>query len=83
MNVIDLSQLPAPLVVESRDYETLLAEPKAAFIALYPLEEQNAVMQTLTLESEPIIVAKSSRAGDCPYQQPDSRGFLRNTASAT
>lgn len=54
MNVIDLSQLPAPLVVESRDYETLLAERKAAFIALYPLEEQNAVMQTLTLESEPI-----------------------------
>ncbi|CNH92940.1 baseplate assembly protein [Yersinia frederiksenii] len=54
MNVIDLSQLPAPLVVESRDYETLLAERKAAFIALYPLNEQDAVMQTLTLESEPI-----------------------------
>ncbi|CNH95831.1 regulator of late gene expression [Yersinia frederiksenii] len=54
MNVIGLSQLPAPLVVESRDYETLLAERKAAFIALYPLNEQDAVMQTLTLESEPI-----------------------------
>ncbi|MCB5320437.1 baseplate assembly protein, partial [Yersinia massiliensis] len=54
MNVIDLSQLPAPLVVESLDYETLLTERKAAFIALYPLEEQDAVMQTLTLESEPI-----------------------------
>ncbi|HHL2711136.1 TPA: baseplate J/gp47 family protein [Yersinia enterocolitica] len=54
MNVIDLSQLPAPLVVESLDYETLLAERKAAFIALYPVEEREAVMQTLALESEPI-----------------------------
>lgn len=52
--MIDLSQLPAPLVVESLDYETLLAERKAGVIALYPLEEQDAVMKTLALESEPI-----------------------------
>ncbi|CNF10526.1 baseplate assembly protein [Yersinia bercovieri] len=54
MSTIDLSQLPAPLAVEALDYETLLIERKAAFIALYPLEEQDAVMQTLALESEPI-----------------------------
>ncbi|WP_130831109.1 baseplate assembly protein [[Erwinia] mediterraneensis] len=54
MAVIDLSQLPAPDVVEVPDFETLLAERKAAFIALYPADEQEAVRRTLALESEPI-----------------------------
>ena len=54
MPVIDLSQLPAPQIVDVPDYETLLAERKAAFIALYPADEQAAVARTLALESEPI-----------------------------
>lgn len=52
---INLSQLPAPDVVETLDYETLLAERKAALIALYPADEQAAVAATLALESEPIV----------------------------
>ena len=54
MAVIDLSQLPAPQIVDVPDFETLLAERKAAFVALYPVDEQAAVARTLAFESEPI-----------------------------
>ncbi|MBF4113343.1 baseplate assembly protein [Enterobacter cloacae] len=54
MAVIDLSQLPAPQIVDVPDFETLLAERKAAFVALYPADEQAAVARTLAFESEPI-----------------------------
>ncbi|ENY0895172.1 baseplate assembly protein [Enterobacter cloacae] len=54
MAVIDLSQLPAPQIVDVPDFETLLAERKAAFVALYPADDQAAVARTLVLESEPI-----------------------------
>lgn len=55
MATIDLSQLPAPDVVEVLDYETLLAERKATLISLYPPEQQAAIARTLALESEPIV----------------------------
>ncbi|MEZ3501598.1 baseplate J/gp47 family protein [Pantoea sp. KPR_PJ] len=55
MATIDLSQLPAPDVVETLDYETLLAERKATLISLYPAEQQAAITRTLTLESEPLV----------------------------
>lgn len=54
MGAIDLSQLPAPTVVEALDYEAILAERKAYFVALHPADEQEAVRATLELESEPI-----------------------------
>lgn len=55
MAVIDLSQLPAPEVIEVPDFETLLAERKEALIALYPADEQAAMRRVLALESEPIV----------------------------
>jgi len=55
MAIIDLSQLPAPDVVETLDYEALLAERKAKLISLYPEEQQEAIARTLSLESEPIV----------------------------
>ena len=55
MAVIDLSQLPPPQIVDEPDFETLLTERKAEFVALFPEEEQEAVARTLTLESEPIV----------------------------
>ena len=55
MATIDLSQLPAPTVVEVIDYEVLLAERKATLVSLYPPEQQAAITRTLTLESEPIV----------------------------
>jgi len=53
--VIDLSQLPAPEVIEVPDFETLLNERKEALIALYPAEEQAAVRRVLALESDPMV----------------------------
>lgn len=55
MATIDLSQLPAPDVVEALDYETLLAERKATLISLFPAEQQAAIARTLALESEPLV----------------------------
>ncbi|KFB88099.1 baseplate assembly protein [Serratia grimesii] len=55
MATIDLSQLPAPNVVEPLDYETLFAERKATLISLYSADQQEAVARTLALESEPIV----------------------------
>ncbi|EEW1447320.1 baseplate assembly protein [Escherichia coli] len=54
MAMIDLSQLPAPQIVDVPDFETLLAERKAEFVALHPKDEQEAVIRTLELESEPV-----------------------------
>ena len=51
MATIDLSQLPAPIVVEVLDYEDILAERKATLISLYPEEQREAVARTLALES--------------------------------
>jgi phage-related baseplate assembly protein len=51
---IDLSQLPAPDVVESLDFEQLLAERKAYLVSLYPVEEQADIVARLALESEPL-----------------------------
>ena len=55
MATIDLSQLPAPIVVEVLDYEDILAERKATLISLCPEEQREAVARTLALESEPIV----------------------------
>lgn len=52
---IDLSQLPVPDIVETIDFETLLAARKARFVSLYPVDEQAEVAATLELESEPIV----------------------------
>ncbi|WP_324029661.1 baseplate assembly protein [Pantoea sp. JZ2] len=55
MAVIDLSQLPAPEVIEVPDFETLLAERKENLIALYPSDEQDAMRRVLALESDPLV----------------------------
>ncbi|MDS7718229.1 baseplate assembly protein [Pantoea ananatis] len=55
MPTIDLSQLPAPNVVETLDYETLLAERKATLISLYPADEQASIARVLALESDPLV----------------------------
>lgn len=55
MQIIDLSQLPAPDVVEVLDFEVILAERKATLISLFPEEQQEAVARTLALESDPLV----------------------------
>lgn len=51
---IDLSQLPAPQIVEQIDYELILAERKAYMISLWPIEEQSEIAARLEIESEPL-----------------------------
>lgn len=55
-NIIDLSQLPAPNVVEPLDYERILEARKARYIALFAQDEQTAVAKALALESEPLTI---------------------------
>lgn len=51
---IDLSQLPAPQIVEQIDLELILAERKAYMISLWPIAEQAMIAARLELESEPL-----------------------------
>lgn len=51
---IDLSQLPAPSVVEPLDYEQIFIERKAYAVSLWPADQQAEVAATLELESEPL-----------------------------
>ncbi|EKN3347463.1 baseplate assembly protein [Yersinia ruckeri] len=54
MATIDLSQLPAPDVVELLDYESILSERKATLLSLCDERQRAAVARTLQLESEPL-----------------------------
>lgn len=54
MSTIDLSQLPAPQVVEALDFEAILAERTAALLTLVGDERRAEVEATLALESEPL-----------------------------
>lgn len=51
---IDLSQLPAPQVVEQIDYEQILAERKVYAVSLWPVDEQAEIAARLDMESEPM-----------------------------
>ncbi|QPO19608.1 baseplate J/gp47 family protein [Pseudomonas sp. Y39-6] len=52
---IDLSQLPAPQIVEQIDFELILAERKAYMISLWPIEEQEQIAERLDMDSEPLV----------------------------
>jgi len=79
MPIIDLSQLPAPDVVGQPDYETILAERKAALISLFPEEQQEAVARTLALESEPLTKFLEENA----YREVIWRQRVNEAARAT
>ena len=53
---IDLSRLSSPDIVETIDYETLLAERKAKLVSLYPADQQAEVTAALAVESEPMNI---------------------------
>lgn len=54
MSTIDLSQLPAPDVIESLDFEAILAERKSRLLELVDDDQRAEVEATLALESEPL-----------------------------
>lgn len=51
---IDLSQLPAPSIIEALDFEQILAQRKAYIISLWPSEQQADIAARLALESDPL-----------------------------
>lgn len=53
---IDISQLPAPKVVEELDYETMLAQRKARLIAAVHPDIRDAIATALELETEPLAI---------------------------
>ena len=55
MAIVDLNQLAALDVVEELDYETILSERKATLVSLYPKDQQDAIVRTLTLKSELLV----------------------------
>lgn len=52
--MIDLSQIPAPNVIEALNFEAIFAARKAELIAAMPVDQQDATTAVLALESEPI-----------------------------
>ncbi|MGO4413282.1 baseplate J/gp47 family protein [Cupriavidus sp. KB_39] len=52
---IDLTLLAVPDVVETLDYETIVAERMARFVSFFPVTQRAEVARTLQLESEPIV----------------------------
>ncbi|MEA4574948.1 baseplate J/gp47 family protein [Klebsiella pneumoniae] len=62
MPTIDLSQLPSPTIIETLDFETILADVKAVMVAAFPEDQQAAVAAALTLESEPLTIIAQAMA---------------------
>ncbi len=55
MTAINISLLSPPNVIETLDFETMLAERKAELIGLYPTDQQAAIAAALAFESEPML----------------------------
>ena len=77
--LVDLSKLEAPKVLEDLNFETLLAERKAEFIALFPQEERPFWQARLNLESEPI----TKLLQEVVYLQLLERSRINQAAQAT
>lgn len=77
--LVDLSKLPAPDVLETLDYEKLLAARKEKFISLYPVDEQAFWRARLQLESEPIVKLLEENC----YLQMLERQRINSAAKAT
>ena len=75
---IDLSQLPFPTIIESIDYETLLAQRKADLVARYPVADQAEVAAALELESEPMTAQLQENA----YREVVLRQRINDAARA-
>ncbi|MCC7701429.1 baseplate J/gp47 family protein [Janthinobacterium sp. GW460P] len=75
---IDLTQLPAPSVVEVLDFEAILATRKAHLVSLLPEADRAAVTALLELESEPATKLLEENA----YQETILRNRVNEAARA-
>tara|TARA_B100002049_G_scaffold159790_1_gene119555 strand:+ start:254 stop:1243 length:990 start_codon:yes stop_codon:yes gene_type:complete len=78
-NVIDLSQIPRPDIVETIDYEVILAERKADLVALYPADQQAAVAAALERESDP----RTKQLQESAYRETVLRQRVNEAGTAT
>lgn len=78
MTTIDTTTLPAPDIVETLDYETILAARKAALIAITPAADQAAIAATLAIESEPLTLLLQESA----YREMILRARINDAARA-
>lgn len=76
--LIDLSQLDPPDIVETIDFETILAARKAKLVSLYPADQQAEIAATLELESEPIVMMLQENA----YREVVLRQRINDAARA-
>ena len=65
--LVDLSKLDAPKVLEDLDFETLLAERKQEFTNLFDESERPFWQSRLSLESEPITKTLARSSCICNY----------------
>lgn len=77
--LVDLSKLAAPKVLENLDFETLLAERKQEFIKLFDESERAFWESRLRLESEPI----TKLLQEVVYLQLLERTRINQAAQAT
>ncbi|HII3737127.1 baseplate assembly protein [Pasteurella multocida] len=77
--LVDLSKLEKPKVIEDLSFENLLAQRKKAFIELYSEEERPFWQARLALESEPITKLLQENC----YLQMLERQRINNAAHAT
>ena len=77
--LVDLSKLTPPKVLEDLNYEELLAARKQAFINLYPENERDFWRARLSLESEPITKLLEANC----YLQLLERSRINTAAQAT
>ena len=75
---IDLTQLPAPSVVEVLDFEAILATRKAHLVSLLPEAERATVTALLALESEPATKLLEENA----YQETILRNRVNEAGKA-
>ena len=75
---IDLTQLPAPSVVEVLDFEAILVNRKAHLVSLLPEAERAAVTALLELESEPATKLLEENA----YQETILRNRVNEAGKA-
>lgn len=52
--LIDLSRLPEPEIIQPQDFEALLSEMRTELIDAMPQEQRESLAETLQLESEPL-----------------------------
>ena len=75
---IDLTQLPAPSVVEVLDFESILSTRKAHLVSLLPEAQRAAVTALLALESEPATKLLEENA----YQETILRNRVNDAGKA-